>query len=130
VGTRVWPASPMASDAATDSPEVEPEAIVAPLKIGIAACSSEGAALCYRTIIARSSSVMGKYRHPEIVLHSPSLGDYVDALEQGDLARIAEMMISSPSGGRRRFCHLSRQHYPRGDAFGEWQIPAALAPYR
>jgi aspartate racemase len=85
----------MASDAATDSPEVEPEAIVAPLKIGIAACSSEGAALCYRTIIARSSSVMGKYRHPEIVLHSPSLGDYVDALEQGDLARIAEMMISS-----------------------------------
>lgn len=93
--TRAWLASPMTSDAATESLEMESEAIVAPLKIGIAACSSEGAALCYRTIVARSSSVMGKYRHPEIVLHSPSLGDYVDALEQGRLARIGEMMISS-----------------------------------
>lgn len=68
---------------------------MAPLKIGIAACSSEGAALCYRTIVTRSSSIMGKYRHPEIVLHSPSLGDYVHALETEDLSGVAEMMIAS-----------------------------------
>jgi aspartate racemase len=68
---------------------------VDPLTIGISACSSEGAALCYRTICTHSAVIMGDYRHPEIVLHSPPLADYVDALEQGNLAKVSEMMISS-----------------------------------
>lgn len=38
---------------------------------------------------------MGDYRRPEIVLHSPPLANYVDALEQGNLAKVSEMIISS-----------------------------------
>lgn len=63
--------------------------------IGIVACSSEGAALCYRTICARGPAVLGPHAHPEIVLHSPPLAQYVDALERGDLASVADLMLAS-----------------------------------
>lgn len=64
-----------------------------PLTIGIAACSSEGAALCYRTICARAPRFLGAHAHPEIVLHSSSLAEYVDALARGDLPGVARLML-------------------------------------
>lgn len=66
-----------------------------PLTIGIVACSAEGAALCYRTICARAPSLLGKHAHPNIVLHSISLADYVEALEAGDLQGVADIMLRS-----------------------------------
>ena len=63
--------------------------------IGIAACSAEGAALCYRTICARGPAILGPHAHPDIVLHAPSLARYVDALERDDLATIADLMLAS-----------------------------------
>lgn len=66
-----------------------------PLTIGIAACSSEGAALCYRVICARASRILGAHAHPEIVLHSSSLADYVEALEHEDRPGLAELMLRS-----------------------------------
>lgn len=66
-----------------------------PLHIGIAACSSEGAALCYRTITALAMERMGGHRHPEISMHSPTLHDYVEALEAGDQDGIAALMLDS-----------------------------------
>ncbi|WP_299397422.1 aspartate/glutamate racemase family protein [Pelagibius sp.] len=71
------------------------EALSTRLTIGIAACSSEGAALCYRTICACAPARLGPYDHPEIVLHAPSLAGYVAALEDGDLEAVAALMLRS-----------------------------------
>lgn len=65
------------------------------LPIGIVACSSEGAALCYRTICAESAALFGPHAHPDIALHGHSLADYVACLERGDLDGVGELMLSS-----------------------------------
>jgi aspartate racemase len=66
-----------------------------PQHIGIVACSAEGAALCYRTICAEGSRLLGPHSHPEVSMHSHSLADYVDCLDRGDLRGIGELMLSS-----------------------------------
>jgi aspartate racemase len=66
-----------------------------PLHIGIVGCSAEGAALCYRTICAESPALLGAHVHPEISMHTPSLAEYVQRLEQGDLAGVGELMLRS-----------------------------------
>ena len=38
--------------------------------IGIVAGSSEGAALCYRTICLEAPAIMGEHNHPEITMNS------------------------------------------------------------
>jgi aspartate racemase len=48
--------------------------------IGIAACSAEGAALCYRTICAEGARRLGEHAHPEVSVHTPSFADYVHCL--------------------------------------------------
>ncbi|MGI9481177.1 MAG: aspartate/glutamate racemase family protein [Hyphomicrobiales bacterium] len=63
--------------------------------IGIIGCSAEGASLCYRTICAEGSRLLGGYAHPEITMHTPSLADYVHCLEQGDLGGVGELMMNS-----------------------------------
>ena len=63
--------------------------------IGIVACSAEGAALCYKTICVEGASLMGPHAHPEVSLHTHSLADYVDRLDRGDHAGVAELMFSS-----------------------------------
>ena len=52
--------------------------------IGIAACSSPGAALCYQEIVAAGLAELGNHRHPEVTMHTPSLSDYMDHLEDGE----------------------------------------------
>ncbi|MDQ8030975.1 aspartate racemase [Bordetella genomosp. 1] len=67
-----------------------------PLRIGIVACSAEGAALCYRTLCAEAASFGGRpYDHPEILLHGHSLGAYVECLQADDLDGVGELMLSS-----------------------------------
>ncbi len=68
---------------------------VTPRHIGIVGCSAEGAALCYRTLCAEAPAVLGPHAHPEITLHTPSLALYVEALERGDLERVAALMLDS-----------------------------------
>ncbi|HUK66313.1 MAG TPA: amino acid racemase [Anaeromyxobacteraceae bacterium] len=63
--------------------------------IGIVACSAEGAALCYRSIVHYGGEHLGTYAHPEVSLHSHSLAEYVVALERGDWDRVADLMLSS-----------------------------------
>lgn len=65
------------------------------LHIGIVGCSSEGAALCYRTICAEGAALLGAHAHPEITMHTPSLARYVAALDRGDLAGVGELMLAS-----------------------------------
>lgn len=65
------------------------------LHIGIVACSAEGAALCYRTICAEGAQLLGPHAHPEVSMHTPSLAEYVDCLERGDLQGVGELMLNS-----------------------------------
>ena len=65
------------------------------LHIGIVACSTEGAALCYRTISLEGSQMVGRHNHPEVSLHSHSLARYMKCAHAGDWAGVAELMLSS-----------------------------------
>ena len=65
------------------------------LHIGIVACSTEGAALCYRTISLEGSERMGRHDHPEVSLHSHSLAEYMKFVYKDDWAGVAELMLSS-----------------------------------
>ena len=65
------------------------------LHIGIVACSTEGAALCYRTISLEGAAVLGAHDHPEVSLHSHSLAEYMKRIDTGDWAGVAELMLSS-----------------------------------
>jgi aspartate racemase len=63
--------------------------------IGIVGCSAEGAALCYRTICLEAPQFMGAYFHPEISMHTHSLGDYMGPIQTGDWPMVAALMLSS-----------------------------------
>jgi len=63
--------------------------------IGIVACSAEGAALCYRTICEESGQIMGEHFHPEISMHTHSLGDYMVSVRKDDWKAVGDLMLSS-----------------------------------
>jgi aspartate racemase len=63
--------------------------------IGIAACSAEGAALCYRTICTEGPALLGGHAHPEVTMHTPSLEQYMEHIYAGDWAAVGEMMLAS-----------------------------------
>lgn len=65
------------------------------LHIGIVCCSAEGASLCYRTICAEGESRLGPHGHPEITMHTPSLSEYVERLDTGDVEGIGDLMLAS-----------------------------------
>lgn len=60
--------------------------------IGIVACSAEGAALCYRTICLEGAEYMGENWHPEVTMHTYSLGQYA---EIGDWSEVGGLMLAS-----------------------------------
>jgi aspartate racemase len=66
-----------------------------PDHIGIVACSSEGAALCYRTICIEGAAILGSHAHPEITVHTPSFALYMELIERGDWQGVGEMMLAS-----------------------------------
>jgi len=66
-----------------------------PQQIGIVACSSEGAALCYRTICAEGRAATQSYDHPEVSMHSPAFSEYVKYMDVDDWAGVGELMLVS-----------------------------------
>jgi aspartate racemase len=66
-----------------------------PGHIGIVGCSAEGAALCYRTICVEGAHLLGGHTHPEVSMHTHSLGDYVSCLDRDDWAGVGELMLAS-----------------------------------
>ena len=72
-----------------------------PLHIGIVACSAEGAALCYRTICQDGPALLGVHRHPEVSMHTRSLGEYMDLIRRDDWGGVADLMLSSAEKLRR-----------------------------
>ena len=65
------------------------------LHIGIVACSTEGTALCYRTISLEGAQMIGRHDHPEVSLHSFSLAKYMKRIDANDWAGVAELMLQS-----------------------------------
>ena len=64
--------------------------------IGIVGCSSEGAALCYRTICLEAEPLMGVHAHPEITMDTISLAEYMKFLNgRLDWQGVAELMLRS-----------------------------------
>jgi aspartate racemase len=64
--------------------------------IGIAACSAEGAALCYRTICTEGAQLVGAaHAHPEVSMHTPSLAGTMDLIYKGDWQGVGEVMLDS-----------------------------------
>jgi aspartate racemase len=63
--------------------------------IGIAACSAEGAALCYRTICIEGAEYMGKHNHPEVTMHTYPLAAYMEFIDKSDWQGVAQLMLSS-----------------------------------
>ena len=63
--------------------------------VGIVACSSEGAALCYRTLCLEAAARMGEHFHPEVSMHTHSLGEYMRFADADDWEGVAGLMLSS-----------------------------------
>jgi aspartate racemase len=63
--------------------------------IGIVACSAEGAALCYTTICIEGAALLGAHDHPEVSMHTHSLGQYMRRIYRDDWQGVGELMLSS-----------------------------------
>jgi aspartate racemase len=63
--------------------------------IGIVAVSSEGAALCYRTICLEGATLLGPHEHPEISLHGFSLSSYQRLIDDDRWDAVGEMLLES-----------------------------------
>ena len=63
--------------------------------IGIVAGSSEGAALCYRTICLEAPAIMGEHNHPEITMNSLPMAEHMRHIVADNWAAVAELMLAS-----------------------------------
>jgi aspartate racemase len=63
--------------------------------IGIVGGSAEGAALCYRTICVEGAQLMGPHDHPEVTMHTYSLGEYMKRGYRSDWQGVGELMLAS-----------------------------------
>ena len=63
--------------------------------IGIVAGSSEGAALCYRTICLEAPAILGEYNHPEITMNSIPMAQHMSFIYDNDWQGVADLMAES-----------------------------------
>jgi aspartate racemase len=63
--------------------------------VGIVGCSAEGAALCYRTICAEGEPFFGEHGHPEVSMHTYSLGEYLLPANRDDWQGVGDLMLAS-----------------------------------
>ena len=66
-----------------------------PQHVGIVGCSAEGAALCYRSLCLEGEPLFGAHAHPEVSLHTHSLGTYMAHIRRHDWAAVGELMLDS-----------------------------------
>ncbi|HEX7829847.1 MAG TPA: amino acid racemase [Thermoanaerobaculia bacterium] len=98
-------------------------------QIGIVACSAEGAALCYRTICIEGAQLLGPHKHPEVSMHTHSLGDYMDWIYRDDWKGVADLMLSSAhklaqSGAQFLLCPDNTIHQAM-----PWVLPRSPLPW-
>ncbi len=98
--------------------------------IGIAACSVEGAALCYKTVVAAGIQRLGNHQHPEVTMHTPSLSAYMDLLPDGeeDWVAAARVVVDSAcklqaAGADFVICPDNTIHEDINRVLGEFPLP-------
>ena len=96
--------------------------------IGIVGVSAEGAALCYRTICLEGEQYLGQYDHPEVSMHTHSLGEYMKRIERDDWAGVGELMLSSAdklakAGARFLICPDNTVHQAFGGVEPQSPLP-------
>ncbi len=64
-----------------------------PKHIGIVGVTTEGAALCYKTIVAESGKILGEHRHPEISLHNVSFHQILEKQNLRDWHGVADILL-------------------------------------
>jgi aspartate racemase len=99
-----------------------------PLHVGIVACSAEGAALCYRTICAEGTRLLGPHAHPEVSMHTHSLADYVSYLDREDWQGVGALMLASANklatiGADFLICPDNTLHRALADVAPRSQLP-------
>ena len=63
--------------------------------IGIVAVSTEGAALCYRTICLEGAALLGPHAHPEVSLHNFPLSEYQRLIDRDEWPEVGAMLLES-----------------------------------
>ncbi|MEL7473212.1 MAG: aspartate/glutamate racemase family protein [Planctomycetota bacterium] len=63
--------------------------------IGIAAVSSEGAALCYREVLRVASRSMPPEAYPRVTVHNEPMGKYVRAVQEEDWETVGDLLAKS-----------------------------------
>ncbi len=63
--------------------------------IGIAGCSIDGAALCYRTLCLEAAAGGERHAHQEISVHNMAWTDYLEYVNKPDWKGIARLMLTS-----------------------------------
>ena len=63
--------------------------------IGIVAVSTEGAALCYRTICLEGAALLGPHAHPEVSLHNFPLSEYQRLIDRDEWPEVGAMVLES-----------------------------------
>ncbi len=96
--------------------------------IGIVACSAEGAALCYRTICLEAQEAMGRDHHPDVAMHTHSLGVYMDAIHRGRWDEVGRLMADSAArvaaaGAAFAICPDNTIHQAYDEAVAASPIP-------
>jgi aspartate racemase len=99
-----------------------------PLHVGIVACSTEGASLCYRTVSLYASERTGAYRHPELSVHTHCLADYMAAIDRDDWSGVAGLMLSSAAklqamGAEILICPDNTLHIPFAEVAARTPLP-------
>jgi aspartate racemase len=65
------------------------------MHIGIVGVSSEGAALCYRTLCSEGSKFCGPWGHPEVSMHTSSFADFKRCIDADGWPAAAEILLNS-----------------------------------
>jgi aspartate racemase len=63
--------------------------------IGIVAVSSEGAALCYRTICLEGMELLGRHAHPEVTMHTFALAEHMRNMDAGRWEEAGALLLRS-----------------------------------
>lgn len=96
--------------------------------IGIVAVSSEGAALCYRTICAEGAELGGPQWHPEVTMHTYPHAEYIKHMDAGRWDEVGSLLRSSSGkltaiGAELLICPDNTVHLGLGYIRSESPVP-------
>ncbi|HRI05558.1 MAG TPA: amino acid racemase [Candidatus Dojkabacteria bacterium] len=64
-------------------------------KVGIIGITSEGASICYKTVVSESSKILGGFNNVEVALVQPNFNRILEAQKSKDWDKVAEIIVDS-----------------------------------